>query len=541
MNEGAEAQAPAPAPAPADSAATPAHAADHPVEDGDGTPGRVDMQENGGTSAQSIKRQRRNKPSLSCEACTTKKTKRQDGGKLSERRNSRSSIGSSPLLLSNVPYSHPTASNVFKAEHPFSNYWTHQGGLPEVIEVLPSKAQADILIAKYFDAVDPVYPMIHRHSFQKDYDYFWSLSPPKRNEVKGDLIALIFVMLAMGTQFVSLSSLDGKEQTAEFYVSASHQALRMSTYLSKPTMRTIQAMVLVTYFLMNDNHASDAWAFAGILIRQAYAMGLNRDPSILTPTLSAFEKQQRRKLWQAVLLQDTFFTVILSLPPTATHTDVKVEDLTDCEIEDAANGASVTEATDISFIRSMWTLANLVQETLCSPRSLSLPIATCPSDRVRIINRFQRIYTSFPHPFRTFTEASICELASRNKRLARQTLFLTSNYFHCLMLVCADENEDLEVDVNGTLEAAHEAINSFFMLHGLFEDEARVWYHFQHRAFSEAHVIAELVKKRPEGSVMDPMRIRAKTDVVRMIGILQLKSGTDIVAKTRVSVLSSYV
>lgn len=54
------------------------------------------------------------------------------------------------------------------------------------------------------------------------------------------------------------------------------------------------------------------------------------------------------------------------------------------------------------------------------------------------------------------------------------------------MLVCADENEDLEVDVNGTLEAAHEAINSFFMLHGLFEDEARVWYHFQHRAFSEA-------------------------------------------------------
>ena len=72
------------------------------------------------------------------------------------------------------------------------------------------------LIAKYFDSVDPVYPMIHRHSFQKDYDHFWSLSVPKRNEVKGDLVALIFVMLAMGTQFVSLPALDGKEQTAEF-------------------------------------------------------------------------------------------------------------------------------------------------------------------------------------------------------------------------------------------------------------------------------------------------------------------------------------
>ena len=40
---------------------------------------------------------------------------------------------------------------------------------------------------------------------------------------------------------------------------------------------------------------------------------------------------------------------------------------------------------------------------------------------------------------------------------------------------------------------------------------------------------------------MDPMYMRAKTDVVRMIGILQLKSDTDIVAKTRVSVLSRYV
>lgn len=39
----------------------------------------------------------------------------------------------------------------------------------------------------------------------------------------GSLIALIFVMLAMGTQFVTMDSTAEKEQTAEFYVSASHQ------------------------------------------------------------------------------------------------------------------------------------------------------------------------------------------------------------------------------------------------------------------------------------------------------------------------------
>ncbi|KAL9045285.1 MAG: hypothetical protein Q9214_001649 [Letrouitia sp. 1 TL-2023] len=536
---------------------------------------------------------RRNKPSLSCQACTNKKTKcdrgrprclaclkrreshralgidtprkkpkqtstasssgpvsnGQNGSKSVERRPSRSSTGSSPKLLSNVPFSHPTMSNLFKAEHPFSNYWTHQGGLQEVIGVLPSREQADMyvqlssliistcLIAKYFDSVDPVYPMIHRESFERDYSYFWSLGPSERNTSDGSLVALIFVMLAMGTQFVELPSLEEKEQTAEFYVSASHQALRMFSYLGRPSMRSIQTMVLITYFLMNDNHASDAWAFAGVLIRQAYALGLNRDPSLIVPNASAPEKQQRRKVWQAVFLQDTFLTVILKLPPSATHTDVRPEGLTESDDPLADNGAN-----DTSFIRSMWTLAEKVQETVCTPRALDQPICQSLTDRTRMVSSFSRIYKSFPLPFRTFNETSICELARRSRRLARQTLFLTSNYFHCLMLIHADEHDDMECDVKGTLEAAHEAVNSFFLFHTLFDGEAGVWFHFQHRAFSEALVIAELVKNKPPGSAaMDPLYLNAKTDVVKMVGILQLSSDHDIVARTRVSVLSKYL
>lgn len=75
-----------------------------------------------------------------------------------ERSLSRGSTSSSLGLLSNVPYSHPTASNVFGigSEHPFANYWTCQGGLAEVICVLPEKIQADILLERYFECVDPV-------------------------------------------------------------------------------------------------------------------------------------------------------------------------------------------------------------------------------------------------------------------------------------------------------------------------------------------------------------------------------------------------
>lgn len=196
---------------------------------------------------------------------------------------SRGAVALSIGLLSNVPYSLPTGSNVFGigTEHPFANYWTCEGGLPEVVSVLPDKIQADILLSRYFECVDPVYPMIHRQTFYADYEHFWQMSQSEKNQVDSSFVALIFVMLALGTQFVTTSTSPcERKQTAEFYASASNQALRIASYLSKASLRSIQAMVLIVYFLINDNHASDGWAFAGILIRQAYAMGLHRDPNI---------------------------------------------------------------------------------------------------------------------------------------------------------------------------------------------------------------------------------------------------------------------
>ena len=207
-----------------------------------------------------------------------------DRGILASPTETRGSVALSTGLLSNVPYSHPTASNVFGigSEHPFANYWTCEGGLPEVISVLPDKVQADILLSRYFECVDPVYPMLHRQTFYADYEEFWSLSQPERDSADAAFVALIFVMLALGTQFVASTAPRERKQTAEFYASASNQALRMSSYLSSASIQSIQAMVLITYFLINDNHASDGWAFAGILMRQAYAMGLHRDPNIGT-------------------------------------------------------------------------------------------------------------------------------------------------------------------------------------------------------------------------------------------------------------------
>ncbi|KAG5985838.1 hypothetical protein E4U54_005764, partial [Claviceps lovelessii] len=272
----------------------------HPAPPRDNAGANLDYRELSGERSQyhgeepSKKKQKRNKPTLSCHECVERKTKTPGDGSIpipniadrgaikDHHASSRGAVALSTGLLSHVPYSVTKASNVFGigSEYPFANYWTCDGGLGEVISVLPDKQEADVLVARYFECVDPIYPMLHRQTFYADYEHFWRVRNNQNNDLEASFVALIFVILALGTQFVTSPSADKRKQTAEFYASASNQALRVSSFLSTASLRSIQAMVLMTYFLINDNHASDGWAFAGILIRQAYAMGLHRDPNI---------------------------------------------------------------------------------------------------------------------------------------------------------------------------------------------------------------------------------------------------------------------
>lgn len=226
-------------------------------------------------------------------------------------------------------------------------------------------------------------------------------------------------------------------------------------------------------------------------------------------------------MWQAVLLQDTFLTVLLSLPPTATHTDVSVDDLE----EDNSSIAS-DDPTDTAYVRGSWTLANLVQDSICSPRSLDVPICATVRHKSKLVADFRAVYRSFPDIFRSWDADALNQLAQNNKRVVRQTLFLSSNYFHNLMLVQASEGPDVPVNVRGTLEAAHDAIAAFFVLVALFETEAKVWWVFNHRAFLEALCIGNVLKevaREPGGEesmIKDPLFVRAKTDIRKLLTLL---------------------
>ncbi len=239
---------------------------------------------------------------------------------------------------------------------------------------------------------------------------------------------------------------------------------------------------------MNDYHVSDGWAFSGVLVRQAQAMGLHRDPDIVVPTASPTCKSVRTRIWQAVRVQDTFLSLILGRPPFST--------LADCNIDyvinpsDAAHEHYQREVGDVVYIKAMWCFTTIVQRDLCQPLALDLSIAPTPQDRKNLIEKFHNFYQNLPDEYTNWTEATMTEMGKTNLHGVLQILFLVNNYWNCLMIIHQSDEawkEDAENRFSPpTVEAAEKALDAYFVVHKLFGVRASVWWVLQHRSFTEA-------------------------------------------------------
>jgi len=57
---------------------------------------------------------------------------------------------------------------------PSSGFFFGQGtNQASLSDFLPSRFAADLLIKQYFTAVHPIAPIVHRPTFEKEYDAFW--------------------------------------------------------------------------------------------------------------------------------------------------------------------------------------------------------------------------------------------------------------------------------------------------------------------------------------------------------------------------------
>lgn len=92
------------------------------------------------------------------------------------------------------------------------------------------------------------------------------------------------------------------------------QALRLSSFMSRPTLCGLQALLVIGSFLTNAGRYLDAWILFGVTARLAYALDLHRDPKSLKRRVTFREAALRQNLWWWMLQMDQNYSLTLGRP-----------------------------------------------------------------------------------------------------------------------------------------------------------------------------------------------------------------------------------
>ncbi|CAG8974134.1 hypothetical protein HYALB_00002771 [Hymenoscyphus albidus] len=137
-------------------------------------------------------------------------------------------------------------------------------------------------------------------------------------------LGILFAVLAVATNYTDLSY-HKRAALAQSFVQTSFHCLRLSNFLIRPSMESLQALLILGFVLANDMKAEASWALIGLTCRLAQALGLHRGPNETTRlTQSAIEDLPRRKLWWTIVWQDSLLSLSFDRSPIATMTRCQI-------------------------------------------------------------------------------------------------------------------------------------------------------------------------------------------------------------------------
>ncbi|KAK9473148.1 fungal-specific transcription factor domain-containing protein [Dipodascopsis tothii] len=199
-------------------------------------------------------------------------------------------------------------------------YWVDQRlDRNAILDRLPPRDVCDTLVYRHFDVFDPIFHIIHKPSFQHEYESFWN-NPPGTD--------IVWIGMLLGILTTALQSLPF-DQVPSYYAGhemdvwtewqqAIEACLVEGHFMMKGSITIIRTLILL---LLSDTRCSierfaptRTWISVGLLIRIAQSMGLHRDPKWFSIPQS--EAEIRRNLWHQIVVLDGLLSISEGLPLT---------------------------------------------------------------------------------------------------------------------------------------------------------------------------------------------------------------------------------
>ena len=126
-------------------------------------------------------------------------------------------------------------------------------------------------------------------------------------------IGTLYAILACAAQFND-TSMKERSLASRVFVCLSFQCLRSTNFFQRPSVQSVQTMLLIGNVLQNDLNPGVAWTLLGLTIRSAQSIGIHN----VSTTCQSFASQLKRKLWCAMVWQDAILSLSHDRPTTTT-------------------------------------------------------------------------------------------------------------------------------------------------------------------------------------------------------------------------------
>ncbi|EPS34917.1 hypothetical protein PDE_09881 [Penicillium oxalicum 114-2] len=391
------------------------------------------------------------------------------------------------------------------ATYPFVDLWSSDMSsfdISAVCSALPSDQQCREFFFYYKDIAGAIYPVLDDcEQFQETLELLLQNRAASGGVYRENIdeaqkpfgvniafLGLLFAVLASGCQSSDLGSKE-RELTSQVYVCCSYQCLRMTNFLSQPTIEAIQTLLVIGNVLSYNMNPGISYVLLGMTLRMGLALGLHVESS----RFSSLERYRRRHVWWSMAWQDSHFSLSYDRPSTTAVSQPEI----------AYREGST--AGDLSYF-----------ETLCRVISLALEVV-----RIRMLSphtqitfesiqaykeRIQRIMVEAkPH----LRDAQYC--SNSPEHLERVVLKLHSSYFSSEL--CRPSLKPT-VDANSAATASMRrdcvsnlmtTVEAYIEMYQISSHAARSWIALQ-RAISSAFLLAVVEEAKLEPKVWSLLR-----------------------------------
>ncbi|QKX54186.1 uncharacterized protein TRUGW13939_01270 [Talaromyces rugulosus] len=204
------------------------------------------------------------------------------------------------------------------ATYPFLDLWSSDIASysnESVCAALPEDSICLRLLRSYRDVRMALYPVITDFDrFEQDVQLLLkSRSLPTSMMAQCGFniafVGMLFAVLASGCQ---VSDFAKRERTSmcQVYVSCAYQCLRNSNFISRPTMESVQALLIIGDTLSYEMNPGVAYVAFGLAQRMALTLGLHAESAVFKDP-GAYRRQQ---LWWSMAWQDSHFGLSYDRP-----------------------------------------------------------------------------------------------------------------------------------------------------------------------------------------------------------------------------------